>query len=181
MFAELAFDPLPVWIARACIATLFAQAALVKFGDPALLEQHTAAYGVPGVLQPAATRALPVIEGVAAALLLTPWHAAGAALAITLLLGYGAAMAWHRALARALDCGCGGEPLAVSWVLVARNAALAVLAALAGMPAAARAMAWADFMVVAASVLLSTLLYAALHQVLRHRSGLQAQTRLRRT
>ena len=37
-------------------------------------------------------------------------------------------MAWHRAHGSRLDCGCGGEPLPVSWVLVARNGVLAALA-----------------------------------------------------
>jgi hypothetical protein len=46
--------------------------------------------------------------------------------------------------------------------------------------AAARAMGLADFMVVVGSVLLGALLYAALHQVLRHRTGLRAPAGLRR-
>ncbi|MFO1218214.1 MAG: MauE/DoxX family redox-associated membrane protein [Burkholderiaceae bacterium] len=162
------FDPLPLWIARACLATLFAHAALAKWGDAALFEQHLAAYRVRAGLAPLLRVALPTAEALAAVLLLTPWRAGGAVLAAALLLTYGAAMAWHLAHDRVLDCGCGGEPLPVSWALVARNAALVGMAALAAAPATARAMGMADFMVVAASVLLATLLYAALHQVLRH-------------
>jgi Methylamine utilisation protein MauE len=167
VFADLALDPLPVWIARACIAALLAHAALVKLSDRDLLEQHLAAYGAPPALLPLGARLLPALELLAAVALLTLWREPGAALAIALLSGYAAAMAAHRARGHQIDCGCGGEPLPVSWVLVARNALLAAIAALAGAPLHSRAMGLADFMVVVASVLLAALLYAALHQVLR--------------
>lgn len=176
-----AFDPLLVWIAVACLATLFAHAAVTKAADALLVEQHLAAYGVPGALLTPAARLLPAAEGAAALLLLTPWRAAGAALAALLLLAYAAAMGWHRLHGRSLDCGCGGEPLPVSWALVGRNLLLAALALLAAAPMAPRAMAIGDFAVVAAAVLLGTLLYAALHQVLRHRAGLAARTVFRRS
>lgn len=168
MAIDILIDPLPLWLARACLATLFAHAALAKWGDAPLFELHLAAYRVSAGLVPLLRVVLPVLEALAAVLLLTPWRTAGAALAAALLLAYGVTMAWHRAHGRVLDCGCGGEPLPVSWALVARNAALVALAALAAAPAASRAMGLADFMVVVASVLLATLLYAALHQVLRH-------------
>jgi Methylamine utilisation protein MauE len=123
---------------------------------------------VPPGLIALAARALPLLEFAAAALLLSPWRTGGSALAIALLAGYGAAMAWHRLQGRELDCGCGGEPLAVSWPLVARNALLCGLALVAAAPATPRALALADFGVVAAALLLGALLYAAFHQVLRH-------------
>ena len=82
-----------------------------------------------------------------------------------LLLLYGAVMALHAARGRSVDCGCGGEPLPVSWALVARNALLALLAGLAALPMAGRSLGAGDFLVVAAALLLATLLHAALHQV----------------
>jgi hypothetical protein len=179
--AAAAVDPLWTWIAAACSSTLFAHAAITKLADVALFEQQLAAYGVPAALLTPLARGLPLLEALAALLLLSPWHAGGAALAASLLLLYGAAMAWHRARGATLDCGCGGEPLPVSWALVARNVALAALAGLAAAPAAARAMAWPDFLVVVAAVLIGTLLHAALHQVLRHRAGPPARSTLRRT
>ena len=163
-----AFDPLAPWIARALLATLFALAALAKASDLALFEQQLATYRVPPALLPLATRALPALELTAAALLLSPWRGAGAALAVALLVVYGGAMAWHRLHGRELDCGCGGEPLAVSWPLVARNALLGALALLAAAPVAPRALGLADFGVVAAALLVGALPYAAFHQVLRH-------------
>ncbi len=173
-----AFGPLPVWIALACTATLFAHAAIAKAFDLAQFEQHLAAYGVPSGLQPLLARAVPALEAAAALLLVTPWRGPGAALAASLLLLYGAAMAWALARGWALDCGCGGEPLPVSWALVVRNALLAALALVAGSPIADRAAGAADFFVIAAALLLATLLYAAWHQVLRSHAH---RTRLGRT
>lgn len=164
----MTLDPLAPWIARALLATLFALAALAKLADLALFEQQLSAYRVPAWATRLAARALPALELGAAALLLTPWRAAGAALGFALLAAYAAAMGWHRLHGRELDCGCGGEPLAVSWPLVARNGLLCGLALLAAAPVAARAMGLADFGVVAAALLVGALLYAAFHQVLRH-------------
>jgi Methylamine utilisation protein MauE len=177
----MSVDPLFVSIALACIATLFAHAAIAKAMDLALFEQHLAALGMPHALLGIASRAVPAAEVLAALLLFTPWRAAGAALAATLLLLYGAVMALHVARGRTPDCGCGGEPLPVSWALVFRNGALAALAALAAAPMAARAMSIGDFFVVAAALLLATLLYAALHQVLRHRAVHSQRALFRRT
>jgi uncharacterized membrane protein YphA (DoxX/SURF4 family) len=175
-------DPLIVWIAVAALATLFAQAAVAKFGDPDLFEQHLAAYGVPAPLLGAASRLLPAAEaGAALMLLLTPLRTAGAVLALLLLLAYAAAMGWHRAQGHALDCGCGGEPLPLSWALVLRNLVLAAGAGVAAAPMTRRALGLGDFAVIVAAVVLGTLLYAALHQVLRHRAGLRARTAFRRS
>lgn len=174
----MTMDPLLVWIALACIATLFAQAALAKFADIPLVEQHLYAHGVPMAALPVTARLLPGIEAIASVLLLTPWRAAGALLAAALLVVYGAAMVRPLLQGRTPDCGCGGTPLPVSWPLVARNALLAVLALIGGAPMTSRAMGAADFAVVCASLLLGTLLYAALHQLLRHR---RAPNAFRRT
>ena len=176
-----ALDPLLVWIARAGLATLLAQAALAKLADRSLFEQHLAAYGVPDRRLAATAIALPAAEALAAGLLLTPWRGVGAALAAALLLLYAGVMAWHRSRGHALDCGCGGEPLPLSWALVLRNGGLAALALPAAAPTAARALGWGDFLVIAAAVVLGTLLYAALHQVLRHRAGIRLRASFRRS
>jgi hypothetical protein len=166
-------DPLPVWIAAALIATLLAHAALGKVADLALFEQHLAAYRAPQGALRALSLAIPALELAAAALLLSPWRAAGGALAALLLLAYGSVMAWHRWRGYELDCGCGGDPLPVSWSLVARNVLLALVALAAASAMTERTMGLADFAVVAASVVLAALLYAAFNQVLRHRAGLR--------
>ena len=175
------FDPLLVWIARAGLATLLAQAALAKLADRSLFEQHLAAYGVPDRHLAATAIALPAAEALAAGLLLTPWRGVGAALATALLLLYAGVMAWHRSRGHALDCGCGGEPLPLSWALVLRNGGRGARARPAAAPTAARALGWGDFLVIAAAVVLGTLLYAALHQVLRHRAGIRLRASFRRS
>ena len=182
MTIALALDPLPVWIAAAAIATLFAHAALVKWADLALFEQQLAAYGVPAALLAPAARLLPAAESLTALLLLSPLRPWGASLGAALLLAYAAAMAWQRWQGHELDCGCGGDPLPLSWALVLRNAGLAGLAALAGAPLAPRSLGWADFTVLAGALALAALLYAAFNQILRHRAGGPAQpSSLRRT
>lgn len=169
MFTTL--DPLAVWIAAALTATLFGHAALAKMVDRPLLEQHLAAYGVPFMLLGPMTWLLPALELLAALLLLTPWRELGAAAAAGLLFSYAALMAWHRLHRRALDCGCGGEPLPISWLLVVRNLVLMVVALLAALPMSPRAIGLSDFAVVVASVLLALPMYAAFNQVLRHSAG----------
>jgi hypothetical protein len=177
-------DPLLPWVASAWLAALLAHAALAKLADRSLFLQHLGAYRLPEASLQALQWSLPLAELAAAVLLLLPaGREAGALLAAGLLLAYGAGMAVHlrsgRAQAGGLDCGCGGEPLPVSWALVARNTLLASLAALAGAPVAERVsgpLGLADFAVVAASLPLAALLYAAFNQLLRHQVG----ARLRR-
>lgn len=170
-------DPLLAWIAAALIATLFAHASLAKWGDLDLFEQHLAAYGasrLPLGLQNLLSRLIPSLELLAAVLTLSPWRALGAGLAAALLLSYAVLMAWHRLHGRSLDCGCGGAPLPVSWWLVARNSALALLALLAASPDSGRSLALADFAVVVASLGLALPLYAAFNQLLRHPQSARA-------
>jgi hypothetical protein len=90
-----------------------------------------------------------------------------------LLLLYAGAMAWHRAADRRLDCGCGGEPLPLSWALVVRNGLLVLVCVPAGAAMVERPLRWADQAVVLGAVLLGALLWAAFHQVLRqlHRTS----------
>lgn len=167
-------DPLLVWIPTAWLAALFAHAALSKLLDRPLFLQHLGAYRVPdrwlGLLQ----HGLPLAELAVAALLLSPWRSLGALGAAGLLATYAAAMATHLRAGRRLDCGCGGEPLPLSWALVGRNLGLMALAVAASLTPADRAMTLADHAVTAAAVLLGSLLWAAFHQVLRQ----QRPTRL---
>ncbi|MFN0186018.1 MAG: MauE/DoxX family redox-associated membrane protein, partial [Aquabacterium sp.] len=167
-----ALDPLLVWMAAAALAVLLAHAAISKLADRDLLAQHLAAYRLPAALLAPAAWLLPLAEATTALALLSPGRAAGAVAAACLLLAYGAAMAWHRAHGRRLDCGCGGEPLPLSWALVLRNALLAALAVPAAAPLGPRALGVADVAVIAAGLVLGALLMAAVHQVLRHQARL---------
>lgn len=172
LFPLPSFDPLPVWIAAAALAALFAHAALAKWADLALFEQQLSVYGVPASTAPALARLLPPLELSTALLLMAgPWRPLGAGLAAALLLLYAGAMGYHRWRGQVLDCGCGGEPLPVSWALVLRNLGLAALAGLAASGLGARPMAGVDMAVVVAATALAALLYAAMNQLLRHRAG----------
>lgn len=169
--AGLAIDPLLLLIAAGWTAALLLHAAVAKLADRGLFHQHLAAYGVPEALQPALVWALPLAEGAAALGLVTPWRPVAALGGAALLMVYGAAMAWHLARGRVLDCGCGGAPLPLSWALVVRNAVLAGIAAAAALPSTGRAVGAADFAVAAAALLLGALLLAAFSQVLRTASA----------
>lgn len=160
-------DPLLVWIPSAWLAALLGHAGLVKLLQRDLFAQHLAAYRVPARWLPLAQWALPLAELLAAALLISSWRPLGAAGAAGLLCLYATAMAVPLRAGRRLDCGCGGEPLALSWALVLRNMALLPLALLAGLAPQERAMTLGDHALTAAALLLAALLWAAFHQVLR--------------
>jgi hypothetical protein len=162
----LTLDPLSVWIPAAWLATLLLHAGLVKLLDRSLFTQHLSAYRVPDDLLTPLSWALPAAEVGVALLLLSPWRGLGAVGASLLLVLYASAMAWHRKAGRRLDCGCGGEPLPLSWALVLRNLALCLLCLPASASLMQREMQLADYGVTLGAVLLGSLLWAAFHQVL---------------
>lgn len=172
---DLTLDPLALMLACGALVIVFVPAAWAKLADRSLFEQHLAAYGAPDAALPALAWALPLAEAAAALGLVTPWRAGAAALGTVLLLLYAAAMAWHRAHGRRLDCGCGGAPLPLSWALVARNLGLAGVAVLAAAPVATRDIGAADIATALGGLLLATLLYTAVHQVLRQSAALAAR------
>ncbi|PUE05991.1 hypothetical protein B9Z51_17245 [Limnohabitans sp. T6-5] len=163
----MSLDPLAVWIPTAWLATLMVHAGLVKHLDRALFEQHLSAYRVPDAWLAVLGWTLPTAEMGLGLLLLSPWRDWGAVGSCALLLLYAAAMAWHRKAGRQLNCGCGGEPLPLSWTLVLRNLSLALLCWPASAVLAPRPMHIADYGVTLGAVLLGALLWAAFHQVLR--------------
>jgi hypothetical protein len=164
-----AIDPLLAMIAAGCIAALLLHAAAAKLGDRGTFTQHLGAYGVRERVAPVLATLMPTAEILLALGLMTPWRGAAAAGSAVLLLIYGGGMAWQRAHGRRIDCGCGGAPLLLSWWLVARNVLLAALAVAAGLAVLPRTVGAADAAVAGGAVVLGALLYAALHQVLRHR------------
>jgi hypothetical protein len=126
-------DPLLVWIAVAALATLLAQAAVAKLPTRTLFEQHLAAYGVPHGrcwARPAGCCRWP--KPARRWLLLTPLRTAGAVLALRCCWPMPRPWPGTARTAMRLDCGCGGEPLPLSWALVLRNLVLAAGAGVAG-------------------------------------------------
>lgn len=113
-------------------ALLFVRAAMHKLGDRYRFQGILADYAIlPERSLAAASYSVPVMELGAAVLLLLPTtRPLGGALAGTLLAIYAIAMAASLLRGRyMMDCGCGGAPEPISWLLVARNASLIVLLA----------------------------------------------------
>jgi hypothetical protein len=165
--------PLWVVIAAAAMAVLFAHAALLKVTDLDLLVHHLAGYGVPVSARASVARTVIALEGFTAGTLLSPWRDLGAGLAALLLGVYALAMALQLLQRRVIDCGCGGQALPISWVLVLRNALLIAVSWSASQPADMRELVWVDFGVVVAAVLLMVVLYTAIHQVLMQQALLR--------
>lgn len=165
--------PLWVLIASSALAVLFAHAALLKVADRELLVHHLAGYGIPGGVRHGLAHVVIALEGVTAAALLSPWRNLGAYMATALLCIYALAMALQLIQRRVVDCGCGGQALPVSWVLVGRNVLLMALAWTASQTADLHGLTWIDFWVVMAAVLLMVVLYTAIHQVLMQQALLR--------
>ncbi len=120
-------------VLRAALAAVFAIAAIAKLFDLAGSREAVAGFGVPEPLARVVGTALPGVEAVAAALLLTTATARiGAALALGLLLTFIAGIARVMRAGESPDCHCFGqlhsEPAGASTLI--RNAGLAVPAAI---------------------------------------------------
>lgn len=121
-----------LWAMRAGLSGLLLYAAIPKVMDLGAFAEQVDNYRmIPPTILPFFSAAVPSLEIVAAAALLTPWLARGAALASAgLFASFSIAMA--QALLRGidLDCGCFGADASssVSWLTVIRSALLGALA-----------------------------------------------------
>jgi putative oxidoreductase len=119
-------------LARWGLAGLFMYAGALKLADPAGFAQDLAHYRLlPEPLAELLALALPVVELVAAAGLLTrTYMQGGAALTALMLVLFAAAMAQAKLRGIDLVCGCFGarSDAQVSWLKVALNLGLAMLA-----------------------------------------------------
>jgi putative oxidoreductase len=122
-----------LWVLRAGLSGVLLYAALPKITDLGAFAEQVDNYRmVPAALLPFFSAAVPSVEIVAAAALLTPWLARGAALVCAgLFASFSIAMA--QALLRGidLDCGCFGAEgsSSVSWLTVLRASLLGAFAA----------------------------------------------------
>lgn len=121
------------WLARVALALLFAYAGGQKLLDPSGFAQDIDHYRVlPAFLVGPVAVALPVLELVAAAALVTSRYVRGGAVLCAVMLSvFAGAMAQAKLRGIDLDCGCFGSASKnlVSWGQVARNAGLAILSA----------------------------------------------------
>ena len=165
-------DPVLAVVLRGALALLFVVAALHKLRDRDAFRATLDAYALlPSALTAPLARAVPLVELVAALLLVAPRAAAvGASIAVLLLSVYALAMGVNLLRGRRdLDCGCMG-PGARSPIgpeLLVRNLFLIVAALVAGFaPIHARALVWVDFVTVPLAVAVLAALYAAVERVL---------------
>ena len=165
-------DPVLAVVLRGALALLFVVAALHKLRDRDAFRATLDAYALlPSALTAPLARAVPLVELVAALLLVVPRAAAvGASIAVLLLSVYALAMGVNLLRGRRdLDCGCMG-PGARSPIgpeLLVRNLFLVVAALVAGFaPIHARALVWVDFVTVPLAVAVLAALYAAVERVL---------------
>ena len=163
-------DPAVGVLLLACLALLFASASLHKLRDLPAFTEVLRAYRV---LPAGAVRLAPLVplaELLVAAGLSASATRLGAGLGgAALLLIYAAAIAVNlRRGRRDLACGCGGpddaRPIA-PW-MVARNLMLALLLAITLVPWKTRPLSPVDALTVGGGVVIATLLYVSLDQLL---------------
>ncbi len=167
-------DPVATVTLRAALALLLTLAATHKLRDMESFRAAVAGYRlVPAFLVGPAAVALAGGELLAAALLIaSPGRpAAGPLAAAALFLLYGGAIAVNLARGRRdIDCGCGGPGARrpISGWLVARSAALAVLALAAAVPVASppRSLVWIDALTIAGAVATLGVAYASVDRLL---------------
>lgn len=147
MTALPALDPVLGHAAAAALAAVLLLGAIDKLRDLASFDEVLDNYRLlPAALLKPVARALPMTELLAGVLLLPgATRGFGAAAALALLALVTAAVVINLARGRtAIDCGCGGVALPLSWSLVLRNLVLAAAAVAAAAPSAARAVVWLD-------------------------------------
>lgn len=166
-------DPLLVLIISASLALLFFMAARHKMTSPRQFEAQLAAYElVPEALLPVVARAIPYIEMAVVFSILVPiTRPIAAMVAASLLAVYALAMAVNMLRGRAdIDCGCGGQPQLLSPWLLLRNAVLIAGSCLLLAPVSARAMVWADALLLVLMTAVLAMVYLLVEQLVRNQS-----------
>lgn len=169
-------DPLVPTTFALALAALLAGTALHKLRAGVRFEAQLSEYRLlPEWLVAPAAKALAVVEAVIALSLLPPATRGPAAIAAgSLLAFYGLAIAVNLLRGRDhIDCGCGDAPTLLSPWLLLRNATLVAAAALAALPATARAMGVLDWALSALGCLTLVLLWAVVELLLANASALR--------
>jgi uncharacterized membrane protein YphA (DoxX/SURF4 family) len=162
----MTIDPTLVWTASLLLGAIFLASAAMKFTDLDEFRGALESYRIaPAIFEPVLAFAIPIVELFAAiGLMFTSWRT-GAAIALLLLLAlFSAAIAINLVRGRIyIDCGCFGPALRqkISWRLVARNGALAMLTIVAATPTASRELGTLDFATIALGATTLAILYAA--------------------
>lgn len=172
-------DPVIIWIAAIALAAIFAASAVMKLADRSEFRGALENYRVaPEVIAPGLTILIPLAElAGAAAILLPVTRGAGAAMLLALIVIFSAAIVINLIRGRIyIDCGCFGPALRqkISWWLVMRNAALAMLAIAVAIPQFARPLELLDVATIALGAATTIVLYAAVNFLLANAPHLAA-------
>jgi hypothetical protein len=160
-------DPLAIAIAAAVLVLVLVRGLWHKIAEHELFRVTLADYGLlPDRWVKPAAISLTIAETLLVIGLVVPASRVCAALGTAFLLAlYAAAIAVNiRRGHVTIDCGCGGPGHGLSWLLVARNGALILVAGLAALPVAGRPLGGADAAVLVLSVITVWLLIAAVEQ-----------------
>lgn len=160
------------------LGVIFILGALPKLRDLPLFQAIVDNYRLlPAAATPAVALLVALSELLAGiGLVIEPWRASAALLAIALLVTVSSAVAINLGRQRrTIDCGCGGlgEQQQLSWGLVLRNALLAALTTLTASPIAARELVSVDYFSVGVGTLALLALYSAGNQLLANHTHLQ--------
>jgi uncharacterized membrane protein YphA (DoxX/SURF4 family) len=172
-------DPAITWFAALALAAIFAASAIMKLADldefRGALENYRIA---PSRIAPILTFLIPIAEFAGAAMIIIPaTRADAAALLLALIAIFTAAIAINLIRGRLyIDCGCFGPALRqkISWWLVARNAALAILAIVVMTPEFERQLEILDGATIALGAITTITLYAAVNYLLANAPRLAA-------
>lgn len=174
-------DPVLVTASSTALAALLAGAASHKLRDWRAFNAIVRAYQLlPAPWAPAATASLALAElALALALLLPAWRATAALGVVVLMALYAGAIGlnlWRGR--RDIDCGCSGPGAAqpLRPLLLLRNLAIALLAGLAALPAAERALGALDTFVVIAAAAVALLIHVAVDGLLANQPRLAKMT-----
>lgn len=176
MIVMPAVDPVFAHAAAASLGAVLLIGAIEKLREPEMFRDAVDNYRLlpPGAV-PLLARTLPLLEGLAGALLLPgATRPLGALLALAVLALVTAAIAINLLRGRdRIDCGCGGNlhtPLGIG--LVVRNAVLMLFALVALAPVADRTVVWLDFVAAGFATLFALGLYFLVNALLSHHAHL---------
>jgi hypothetical protein len=159
-------DRVLIIISSCVIGLLFASSALHKLRDYREFNGTLASYDLfPSAVVPFIATCIVFAEVLIVATILVPSTASiGAWLAIGLLLLYAMGMGINIARGRVnMNCGCswGGRAQRIRPILILRNIALALVAAILFIPAVQRSLGWLDWISIAMTVAAVACLYLA--------------------
>ncbi|MGH7905278.1 MAG: MauE/DoxX family redox-associated membrane protein [Candidatus Binataceae bacterium] len=163
-------DPAVTWLVSLGAAIIFIASSAMKLRDLGMFESAVDNYRIlPELLVKPLAYLIPLIELIAAiAIAAPPSRTAGAAVLLALLAAFTLAIVVNLARGRYdVDCGCFGPALkqTLSWWLVARNGALAIVLALALLPEAARPLDPLDGVTIGFGVATLIVLYVSINYV----------------